>query len=357
MESILIDGQPGKKFYFEFTQTDFRVRRGDAILGRGKWADVSSFEVDQIGQNFMRLRVLDGQIRLISVNLPLPEHSLGASKVLEILDHKIPAAKERKFRLLKPGLPFKITPLVCHLAIWGGLASALSPLVGIAGLLAINTIQKVPQLSAYINDALDLMMLSVPFGIVVSIVGIVSLRTLRKPSNEEEGKEPIVFSRQSKFSRNKLAYILQLVGESCGIAIGSAYVIGFALFVLRFFSLTTFLALVPLLTILYVVLRLRSKDFESVVVTEGRIIVSKGSKTLANCYLSDCELKAHPKRKKMLQLTSDGKVTNVYNHEVAGETLLDVVQSLKAGQKYTPILSEDHPGFRIRFNDEQPPGV
>lgn len=354
----MIDGQPGKKFYFEYTQTDFRVRRDDTILGRGRWADVSGFEVDQIGQSFMRLRVLSGQTKLLSVNLPLPENSFGTSRVLEILDNFIPVAKERKFRLLKPGLPFKITPITCHLAIWGGLASAVSPLIGIAGLLLISTIERVPDLYRYIYAALDLMMLSVPFGLVLSIVGFTSLRALKKPSNEEEGKEPIIYSRQSKFSRNKLAYIVQLLAEACGVAIGSAYAIAISLFIFKiFFTLTTFLAFVPLMTILYVVFRLRSKDFESVVVTEGRIIVTKGSKTVANHYFSDCVLKKHPKKENILELISDGKVVRVHNHKVAGEELYDVFHNLRAGQKFTPILSEDHPGFRIRFNDEQPPGV
>lgn len=74
-----------------------------------------------------------------------------------------------------------------------------------------------------------------------------------------------------------------------------------------FFTLTTYLALVPLLTILYVVIRLRSRDFESVVVTEGRIVITKGSKTVADHYFSDCELKVHPKKNRSGSISMESR--------------------------------------------------
>lgn len=346
---------------FFWSEEELVAVRGGIELCRIHWSSIAEFSIKQIGQSFMQLVIKTEQGKVLDINLPLPAHSMGTSQLLEQLDIRVSPERSRYYKLLRPGVSWQMKPIHCKYMI--GIGAALAVPIPLGGVIALWLMQYLPKsiadsIGLLSDGTLAIAFFSFFLGIGLLIYGWGSLRQLRKPIPEDLGKEPIIFSKQSRFSTNRMAFIFQLGLEAATVAFLTIFVGLFLGFTYGFsFSLTGIIAMSGLTGLMYLPFRFQSRDFESVILTEGRIVVKRSGRLLLDAYILDCSANLNPKNRSQVIFKTGDKSVIAHNHKVSGELLLDVYNRLKSGEKITPLLSEDHPGFRIRFNDEQPPGV
>lgn len=143
VESILIDGQPGKKYYFEYTQNDFRVRR-KRRLGRANgqtFPALKSTKSAKTSCDSGSSMVNPSPLGQPPPSRALPWHQPNPGKSLTT---KSPPPRNGNSSLLKPGLPFQVTPIVCHLAIWEDW-QVLSHRLSASPAFSLSTPSRVPQ--------------------------------------------------------------------------------------------------------------------------------------------------------------------------------------------------------------------